>query len=103
VQIAGREVQITNPDKVFFPLAGYTKGDLLEYYLAVAEGAVRGVSNRPMALKRFVQGAEGEAFFQKRAPANRPDWIETAMLSFGGDHLLRFKTYLGSKRRAHQS
>ena len=76
MQIAGREVQITNPDKVFFPVAGYTKGDLLDYYLAVAEGAVRGVSNRPMALKRFVQGAEGEAFFQKRAPANRPPWIE---------------------------
>jgi DNA ligase D-like protein (predicted polymerase) len=82
VQIAGREVHITNPDKVFFPVAGYTKGDLLEYYLAVAEGAVRAVSNRPMALKRFVQGAEGEAFFQKRAPANRPPWIETAVLSF---------------------
>src|ERR1700738_129065 len=82
VQIAGREVQITNPDKVFFPVAGYTKGDLIDYYLAVAEGALRGVSNRPMALKRFVQGAAGEAFFQKRAPANRPPWIETAVLSF---------------------
>ena len=82
MQIAGREVQITNPEKVFFPVAGYTKGDLLDYYLAVAEAAVRGVSNRPMALKRFVQGAEGEAFFQKRAPANRPPWIETAVLSF---------------------
>src|SRR5260370_10728685 len=82
VQIAGREVQITNRDKVFSPLAGYPKGDLLDYYLAVAEGAVRGVSKRPMALKRFVQGAEGEAFFQKRAPANRPPWIETAVLSF---------------------
>ena len=82
MQIAGREVQITNPDKVFFPVAGYTKGDLLDYYLAVAEGAVRAVSNRPMALKRFVQGADGEAFFQKRAPANRPPWIETAVLSF---------------------
>jgi bifunctional non-homologous end joining protein LigD len=82
VLIAGREVQITNLDKVFFPVAGYTKGDLLDYYLAVAEGAVRAVANRPMALKRFVQGAGGEAFFQKRAPANRPPWIETAVLSF---------------------
>jgi bifunctional non-homologous end joining protein LigD len=82
VQIAGREVPITNPDKVFFPAAGYTKGDLVHYYLAVAEGALRGVANRPMALKRFVQGADGEAFFQKRAPANRPPWIETAVLSF---------------------
>ena len=82
MQIAGREVQITNRDKVFFPATGYTKGDLLDYYLAVAEGAVRAVANRPMALKRFVQGAEGEAFFQKRAPANRPLWIDTAVLSF---------------------
>ena len=82
MQIAGREVQITNRDKVFFPVAGYTKGDLIAYYLAVAEGALRAVANRPMALKRFVQGAEGEAFFQKRAPANRPPWIETAVLSF---------------------
>src|SRR6266851_8881191 len=82
VQIAGREVKITNPDKVFFPAAGYTKSDLLDYYVAVAEGAVRAVSNRPMALKRFVQGADGEAFFQKRAPASRPAWIETAVLSF---------------------
>jgi len=82
VRVAGREVQISNPDKVFFPQAGYTKGDLVDYYLAVAEGAVRAVYRRPMALKRFVQGAEGEAFFQKRAPAARPPWIETAVLSF---------------------
>jgi bifunctional non-homologous end joining protein LigD len=82
MQIAGREVQISNPDKVFFPAAGYTKGDLVNYYLAVAEGAVRGVANRPMALKRFVQGADGEAFFQKRAPTVRPPWIDTAVLSF---------------------
>ncbi len=82
MQIDGREVRITNPDKVFFPQAGYTKGDLVNYYLAVAEGAIRGVFNRPMALKRFVQGAEGEAFFQKRAPSGRPPWIDTAVLSF---------------------
>ena len=82
MQIAGREVQVTNRDKVFFPKAGYTKGDLVDYYLAIADGALRGVANRPMALKRFVQGAEGEAFFQKRAPANRPAWIDTAVLSF---------------------
>ena len=82
MRIAGRDVQISNPAKVFFPQAGYTKGDLVDYYLAVAEGAVRAVYRRPMALKRFVQGAEGEAFFQKRAPAARPPWIETAVLSF---------------------
>src|SRR6185437_10978824 len=61
MQIAGREVLITNPDKVFFPAAGYTKADLVNYYVTVAAGALLGVSNRPMALKRFVQGANGEA------------------------------------------
>ena len=82
LQVAGREVTITNPDKVFFSRAGYTKFDLVRYYLAVAEGALRGVRGRPMALKRFVNGADGEAFFQKRAPASRPEWIETVVLSF---------------------
>ncbi len=77
LQVAGREVAISNPDKVFFPRAGYTKRDLVLYYLAVAEGAVRGVRGRPMAMKRFVDGAEGEFFFQKRAPAQRPVWVDT--------------------------
>ena len=81
-EVAGREVVITNPDKVFFPKTGHTKLDLVRYYLAVAEGAVRGVQGRPMALKRFVEGAAGQAFFQKRAPANAPEWIETVELSF---------------------
>src|ERR671935_1260634 len=82
LEIAGREVRISNPDKVFFPRTGHTKLDLVRYYLSVAEGAIRGVANRPMALKRFVNGAEGEVFFQKRAPASRPAWIETVELSF---------------------
>src|SRR5437764_8922753 len=82
VDVAGRQVTITNPDKVFFPKTGHTKLDLVRYYVAVADGAVRGVSGRPMALKRFVNGAEGEAFFQKRAPTSRPEWIETVELSF---------------------
>jgi DNA ligase D-like protein (predicted polymerase) len=82
IEAAGRTVTITNPDKVFFPKAGYTKMDLVRYYLAVADGALRGIDGRPMALKRFVNGAEGEAFFQKRAPTSRPDWIETVVLSF---------------------
>ena len=82
LEVAGRQVTITNPDKVFFPKAGYTKIDLVRYYMAVAEGAIRGVAGRPMALKRFVNGAEGEAFFQKRAPSSRPEWIETVVLSF---------------------
>jgi DNA ligase D-like protein (predicted polymerase) len=82
LEIAGREVTITNPQKVFFPQTGHTKMDLVRYYLSVAEGALRGVSGRPMALKRFVNGADGEAFFQKRAPTSRPDWIETVVLRF---------------------
>jgi DNA ligase D-like protein (predicted polymerase) len=82
LEVAGREVVITNPDKIFFPEIGATKLDLVRYYLAVAEGAVLGVAGRPMALKRFVNGAAGEAFFQKRAPESRPEWIETVELSF---------------------
>src|SRR3989440_4527040 len=82
LEVAGRAVTISNPDKVFFPKTGYTKLDLVRYYMVVAEGALRGVSGRPMALKRFVNGAEGEAFFQKRAPTSRPEWIETVELSF---------------------
>jgi bifunctional non-homologous end joining protein LigD len=82
VEVAGREVTVSNPDKVFFPRTGHTKMDMVRYYLAVADGALRGVYGRPMALKRFVHGAEGEAFFQKRAPEKRPGWIETAELRF---------------------
>jgi DNA ligase D-like protein (predicted polymerase) len=82
LEIAGRQVAISNPDKVFFPAAGFTKLDLVRYYLAVSEGALRGVSGRPMALKRFVNGADGEFFFQKRAPDNRPDWLRVATLTF---------------------
>src|SRR3989475_4925760 len=82
LEVAGREVTITNPDKVFFPQAGHTKLDLAKYYAAVAEGALRGISARPIVLKRYVNGAESEPFFQKRAPEQHPDWIETVELSF---------------------
>jgi bifunctional non-homologous end joining protein LigD len=82
LEVAGREVTVSNPDKVFFPRTGHTKMDLVRYYLAVADGAVLGVDGRPMALKRYVNGAEGEFFFQKRAPTSRPEWIETVELSF---------------------
>jgi bifunctional non-homologous end joining protein LigD len=82
LHVAGREVVVTNPRKVFFPDAGHTKLDLVRYYLAVADGAVRGVAHRPMALKRFVNGAARPAFFQKRAPEKHPDWIKTVTLSF---------------------
>lgn len=82
LEAGGREVRITNPDKVYFPRAGITKLDLARYYVSVADGALRAVYRRPMVLKRFVDGAEGEPFFQKRAPAQRPPWIETARITF---------------------
>jgi DNA ligase D-like protein (predicted polymerase) len=82
IEVAGREVTVTNPGKVFFPQGERTKLDMVRYYLSVADGAVRGVKDRPMALKRFVNGAEGEAFFQKRAPDKRPDFIGTVELKF---------------------
>src|ERR671924_603468 len=82
LEVAGHSVTVTNPDKVFFPRTGHTKMDLVRYYLAVADGALRGVHGRPMALKRYVHGAEGEFFFQKRAPESRPEWIETVELAF---------------------
>jgi bifunctional non-homologous end joining protein LigD len=82
LEIGDREVTITNPDKVFFPKTGHTKLDLVRYYLATADGALRGVRGRPMALKRYVHGVEGEAFYQKRAPESRPEWIETVELRY---------------------
>src|SRR5438309_2526407 len=82
LELAGREVVITNPDKPFFPEAGHTKLHLVSYYAAVAEGALRGIAGRPIVLKRYVNGAGGEPFFQKRAPEQRPEWIETVELRF---------------------
>ncbi|MEU0567964.1 non-homologous end-joining DNA ligase [Nonomuraea sp. NPDC005983] len=82
IEVAGRQVRITNPDKVIFPRSGHTKLDLIRYYQAVGDAALRGVAGRPMILKRFVHGIEQEAFFQKRAPAKRPDWIEVAELRY---------------------
>jgi bifunctional non-homologous end joining protein LigD len=82
IEVSGRSVAISNPDKVYFPRTGHTKLDLVRYYLSVADGALRGAAGRPMVLKRFVNGAEGEAFFQKRAPSSRPDWLETVILKF---------------------
>jgi bifunctional non-homologous end joining protein LigD len=82
LEAAGREVAITNPDKVFFPEAGYTKLDLARYYVAVAEGALRGIAGRPTVLKRYVNGADQEPFFQKRVPPSHPEWIETVELRY---------------------
>ena len=86
MDVGGRQVTISHPDKVVFPGADgrhpVTKLDLVDYYLSVADGALRGVVDRPMILKRFVKGITEEAIFQKRAPESRPDWIETVELSF---------------------
>jgi bifunctional non-homologous end joining protein LigD len=81
--IDGREVQVTNPDKLYFSAqVKVSKFDLVRYYLSVAPGALAGIQDRPIVLKRFVNGAEGEAFYQKRAPAQRPAWLRTVTLSF---------------------
>jgi bifunctional non-homologous end joining protein LigD len=82
LEIDGREVAISNPDKLYFRASGLTKLDLVRYYLAVADGALRGVRDRPMALKRYVDGADGEFFFQKRAPESRPPWVDVVELRF---------------------
>jgi DNA ligase D-like protein (predicted polymerase) len=82
VEVAGRQVTVTSPQKVYFPATGHTKGDLIRYYLAVADGAVRGVSGRPMILKRFVNGVDAPPFYQKRIPDSRPDWVETVELRY---------------------
>jgi bifunctional non-homologous end joining protein LigD len=81
--LEGREVQITHPDKLYFSSqVKVLKLDLVRYYLSVARGALAGIQDRPIVLKRFVNGAEGEAFFQKRAPEQRPSWLRTVILSF---------------------
>jgi DNA ligase D-like protein (predicted polymerase) len=81
--IDGCEVRVTHPDKPYFSTqTKLSKLDLVRYYLAIAPGALAGIRNRPIVLKRFVDGAEGQAFYQKRAPTNRPDWLRTVTLSF---------------------
>ncbi len=82
IDAGGTPVRITSPTKVYFPEAGHTKLDLVEYYLSVAGGALAGLRDRPMILKRFVKGIAEPPFFQKRAPANLPPWVDTARVSF---------------------
>src|ERR1700757_3542720 len=86
LDVGGRQVEVTHPDKVIFPghdgRPDHTKLDLSRYYRAVADGALRGVAGRPMILKRFVKGIEQEAIFQKRAPEKRPDWVDVAELRY---------------------
>jgi bifunctional non-homologous end joining protein LigD len=82
IEAAGREVRLSSPSKVKFPEPGFTKRDLAEYYLAVADAACLHLRERPTTMKRFVDGADGEFFFQKRVPKTAPDWIETATVKF---------------------
>lgn len=83
LELDGREVRITNPDKLYFSRdVKLTKLELVQYYLSVAAGAINGIRDRPLVLKRFVDGAEGEPFYQKRAPEKRPEWLRTVTLSF---------------------
>jgi DNA ligase D-like protein (predicted polymerase) len=82
LEVDGREISISNPGKVLFPDPKYTKLDLVRYYLAVADGALRGAGGRPNMLVRYPNGIAGEFFYQKRAPASRPEWIEVVSLRF---------------------
>jgi bifunctional non-homologous end joining protein LigD len=83
LSIAGREVRVTHPDKLYFSKqTRLSKLDLVRYYMSIAPGALAGIRDRPIVLKRFVNGAEGEAFYQKRAPGERPEWLRTVTLSF---------------------
>src|ERR1044071_5088420 len=83
LSIDGREVRVTNPDKPYFSKqTKLSKLDLVRYYLSIAPGALAEIRDRPLVLKRFVNGAEGEAFYQKRAPDKRPSWLRTVTLAF---------------------
>ena len=82
IDVAGQEVRLSNPSKVYFPVAGHTKQDLVDYYLAVADAALIHLRERPTVLKRYVDGADREPFFQKRVPETAPPWLETATVTF---------------------
>ena len=82
LEVGSHLVKVSNPDKVYFPGSGHTKLDLVQYYLSVEAGIVRALYERPTQLRRFPDGVEGEAIYQKRVPEKRPDWIETARVTF---------------------
>jgi DNA ligase D len=86
VQVAGHDVPVTNPDKVFFPEPGWTKGDLVQYYVDVAEQALPHVRDRPFHMKRFTGGVDGEFFHQKRVPKNHPDYVDDVFVQFPSGH-----------------
>src|SRR5918999_293032 len=82
MRIGRRDVSVTNPEKVFFPRPGLTKGDLVAYYVDVAPLALNHVARRPMQMKRYPNGVDGEFFYQKRVPVPHPDWLETVRIVF---------------------
>ena len=82
LEVGARLVKVTNPDKVLFPAAGYSKRDLVDYYLAVGDGLVRALRERPTQLRRFPDGIEGEEIYQKRVPEKRPEWVEAVRVTF---------------------
>lgn len=90
VEVDGHEIGVSNPDKVFFPDLGLTKIDLVRYYLAVAGGALTGARDRPTILKRYPNGIDGDFFFQKRVPPQRPEWIRTAFVRFPSGRTAEF-------------
>src|SRR5262245_54856680 len=87
LSVAGHDVTVTNPDKVYFPEAGITKLELVRYYVAVAEGALKHAGGRPNVLVRYADGIHGEFFYQKRAPEKRPEWVDVVALSFPSGRL----------------
>ncbi|MGG2460795.1 non-homologous end-joining DNA ligase [Streptomyces sp. RGM 3693] len=82
LEVAGRAVRVSNPDKTYYPERGFTKLDVAQYYLAVADGVLRGLRDRPTTMQRFPDGVAGEFFYQKRAPKGLPDWLPTARITF---------------------
>ncbi|MGW5026054.1 non-homologous end-joining DNA ligase LigD, partial [Streptomyces albidoflavus] len=82
LEVDGHSVRLSHPDKVWFPERGFTKLDVAQYFLAVQGGVTRALRRRPTTLQRFPDGVDGEFFYQKRAPKNKPDWLETARISF---------------------
>ncbi|WP_328381686.1 non-homologous end-joining DNA ligase [Streptomyces sp. NBC_00400] len=82
LDVAGRTVRVSHPDKTYYPERGFTKLDVAQYYLAVADGVLRGLRDRPTTMQRFPDGVEGEFFYQKRAPKGMPDWLPTARIAF---------------------
>jgi bifunctional non-homologous end joining protein LigD len=82
IDVAGREVRVSNPGKPFFPERGLTKLDLVNYYVECSDAVVRGLRDRPTVMKRWVDGVDGKPFFQKRVPDGAPEWLQTATVTF---------------------